>query len=141
MTGGSYAGYMTCWLVTRTDRFRAAAASAPVTNWISQHFQSNIPEWGRRFLPDTDRFPAGGYVDRSPVFAAAAVTTPTWLSAGAHDRCCPPTQCVEFHEALRAADVPTDLVIYPDDAHNIPTGDRQVDHVARVVEWIERWCR
>jgi dipeptidyl aminopeptidase/acylaminoacyl peptidase len=138
VTGGSYAGYMTCWLVTQTDRFRAAAASAPVTNWISQHFQSNIPQWGMRFLPDTDRFPMGGHVERSPVFLADRVRTPTWLSAGAHDRCCPPTQCLEFHEALRMHGVPTELVIYPDDAHNVPTGDRLVDWVARVVEWLER---
>lgn len=140
VTGGSYAGYMTCWLATYTDRFRAAAASAPVTNWISQHFQSNIPQWGVRFLPDTDRFPDGGHTTRSPVFRADRVSTPTWLSAGAHDRCCPPTQCLEFHEALRAQGVPTDLVIYPDDAHNVPTGERQLDYVARIVDWIERWC-
>lgn len=140
VTGGSYAGYMTCWLVTQTDRFRAAAAAAPVTNWISQHFQSNIPQWGMRFLPDTDRFPVGGHVDRSPVFLADRVRTPTWLSAGAHDRCCPPTQCLEFHEALRAHGVPTDLVIYPDEAHNVPTGEQMIDYVARIVEWFERWC-
>ncbi|MEZ5220603.1 MAG: prolyl oligopeptidase family serine peptidase [Ilumatobacteraceae bacterium] len=110
-----------------------------MTNWISQHFQSNIPQWGMRFLPDTDRFPAGGHVDRSPVFLADCVSTPTWLSAGAHDRCCPPTQCLEFHEALRAVGVPTDLVIYPDEAHNVPTGEQMIDYVARIVDWFERW--
>ncbi len=138
--GGSYAGYMAAWIVTRTDRFKASLASAPVTNWISQHFQSNIPQWGRRFLPDTDHFPSGGYVDRSPVFFADRVTTPVWLEAGAHDRCCPPTQCIEYHEALRQHGVPTDLVIYPDKAHSVPTGELLVDYVQRQVDWITRWC-
>ncbi len=138
--GGSYAGYMTCWLVTQTTRFRAAAASAAVTNWIGEHFQSNIPQWGARFLPDAGAFPGGGYVSRSPVFLADRVVTPTWLSVGAHDRCCPPAQSVEFHEALRQRGVPTELVIYPEEAHNVPTGDNLVDDVARTVEWIERWC-
>jgi dipeptidyl aminopeptidase/acylaminoacyl peptidase len=138
--GGSYAGYMAAWIVTRTDRFKAALASAPVTNWIGQHFQSNIPEWGRRFLPDTDRFPHGGYVERSPVFFADRVTTPVWLEAGALDRCCPPTQCVEFHEALRQRGVPTDLVIYPDEAHSVPTGEQLPAYVERQLDWITRWC-
>ena len=138
--GGSYAGYMAAWIVTRTDRFKASLASAPVTNWISQHFQSNIPEWGRRFLPDTGRFPAGGYVDRSPVFFADRVTTPVWLEAGAHDRCCPPTQCIEYHEALRQHGVPTDLVIYPEEAHSVPSGDQLVPYLERQIDWITRWC-
>lgn len=139
--GGSYAGYMTCWLVTQTQRFKAACASAAVTNWIGEHYQSNIPQWGARFLPDADAFPGGGYVSRSPVFFADRVTTPTFLTCGAHDRCCPPTQSIEFHEALRQLGVPTELVIYPDDAHNVPTGDNLVDYLEREVDWIERWCR
>jgi dipeptidyl aminopeptidase/acylaminoacyl peptidase len=138
--GGSYAGYMTAWLVTQTTRFKAAIATAPVTNWISQHFQSNIPQWGARFLPDTDHFPGGGYVERSPVFFADRVTTPVWLSAGGHDRCCPPTQCIEFHEALRQHGVPTDLVIYPEEAHNIPMGEHLVPYLEREIDWLVRWC-
>lgn len=138
--GGSYAGYMAAWIVTRTDRFKAALASAPVTNWASQHFQSNIPEWGRRFLPDTDRFPLGGYFDRSPVHFADRVTTPVWLEAGALDRCCAPTQCIEYHEALRRCGVPTDLVIYPEKAHSVPVGDQLPGYLERQLDWITRWC-
>jgi dipeptidyl aminopeptidase/acylaminoacyl peptidase len=138
--GGSYAGYMSAWLVTRTTRFKAAIATAPVTNWISQHFQSNIPQWGARFLPDTDRFPGGGHVERSPVFFADRVTTPVWLSAGGHDRCCPPTQCIEFHEALRQHGVPTEMVIYPDEAHNVPLGEHLVGYLERQLDWLVRWC-
>jgi len=138
--GGSYAGYMTCWLVTQTDRFKAAVASAPVTNWISQHFQSNIPQWGVRFLPDASAFPGGGYVDRSPVFFAHRVTTPTMLITGAHDRCCATSQALEFHEALRLQGIASELVVYPDEAHNVPTGENLIDDIVRTVSWIERWC-
>jgi dipeptidyl aminopeptidase/acylaminoacyl peptidase len=138
--GGSYAGYMAAWIVTQTDRFKASLASAPVTNWISQHFQSNIPEWGRRFLPETDHYPGGGYVDRSPVFFADRVSTPVWIEGGALDRCCPPTQCIEYHEALRRHGVPTDLVIYPDEAHNIPLGEQLLAYLERQLDWIARWC-
>lgn len=138
--GGSYAGYMAAWIVTRTDRFKAALASAPVTNWASQHFQSNIPEWGRRFLPDTDRFPLGGYFDRSPVNFVDRVTTPVWLEAGALDRCCAPTQCIEYHEALRRQGVPTAMVIYPDKGHSVPVGDQLIGYLERQLDWITTWC-
>lgn len=138
--GGSYAGYMAAWIVTRTDRFKAALASAPVTNWISQHFQSNIPQWGVRFLPDTEVLHGGGYVSRSPVFHAHRVSTPVWLGAGAHDRCCPPTQCLEYHEALRQHGVPTELVIFPTEAHSVPSGSGLYENLERQLDWITRWC-
>jgi len=138
--GGSYAGYMAAWIVTQTDRFKAALASAPVTNWISQHFQSNIPQWGVRFLPDTEVLHGGGYLSRSPVFHAHRVTTPVWLEAGAHDRCCPPTQCLEYHEALRQHGVPTDLVIFPEEAHAVPSGAGLYEVLERQLDWITRWC-
>ena len=140
VTGASYGGYMTCQLVTLTDRFKVAAAFSPVTNWYSQHFTSNIPQWGVRFLDDAIDLPGGSYWQRSPVFHAARVTTPTLLGAGLHDRCTPPGQAEEFYRALVLAGVPTRLEIGPNDAHNWTPGEGGLLQHAGVMEWIETWC-
>ncbi|MFN6120290.1 MAG: alpha/beta hydrolase family protein, partial [Actinomycetes bacterium] len=92
------------------------------------------------FLADAMDVPGGLYWQRSPVFHVADCTTPTMLTVGAHDRCTPPDQAIEFHEALRERGVPTELVIYPEDAHNVPRGPGLVDWLDRTVRWFERWC-
>jgi dipeptidyl aminopeptidase/acylaminoacyl peptidase len=99
VTGGSYGGFMTSWLVTRTDRFAAAVSISPVTDWYSQHWSSNIGYWDSVFLRQGPG-PGGPYFERSPAMHAAGVETPTLSVAGAQDRCTPAGQAVEFHQAL-----------------------------------------
>ena len=50
VTGGSYGGYMSCWLPVVDQRFKAAVAISPVTDYYSQHWNSNIGEWDSWFL-------------------------------------------------------------------------------------------
>jgi dipeptidyl aminopeptidase/acylaminoacyl peptidase len=140
VTGASYGGYLTCRLVTVTDRFRAAAAFSPVTNWYSQHHTTNIPQWDVRFLADPIDAPGGLYWQRSPVFHAAHATTPTLLGAGLLDRCTPPGQALEFHRALALAGVPSELEIAPGDAHAWSPGEGGIHQLAGIVHWFERWC-
>ena len=50
VTGGSYGGFMSCWLPTLDQRFKAAVAMSPVTDYFSQHWNSNIGAWDAWFL-------------------------------------------------------------------------------------------
>jgi dipeptidyl aminopeptidase/acylaminoacyl peptidase len=52
--GVSYGGFMSAWLVTQDQRFKAAVAGSPVTEWYSFTFTTNIPRWGLWFLDDAD---------------------------------------------------------------------------------------
>lgn len=141
VTGGSYGGFMSCWLVTQDRRFTAAVPIAPVTNWYSQHLTSNIGHFDALFLDD-DPYAAGGrYHERSPVRHARAVRTPTLLVAGARDRCTPPTQAAEFHTALRDHGVETELVVYPEEGHGVRRLPARVDLAARMLSWFERHLR
>ncbi len=136
--GVSHGGYMSCWLTTRTDRFKAAVAGSPVTDWYSQHFSSNIPEFDQMFLKASPLSSAGAYFERSPVFFAHRSKTPTLLSAGLVDRCTPPGQAVEFHQALLAAGVETELVLYPEEGHGIRATPARVDMLERTTSFLER---
>ncbi len=137
--GVSHGGYMSCWLTTRTTRFRAAVAGSPVTDWYSQHFGSNIPEFDEMYLRASPDEPGGAYFERSPVFFAQSSKTPTLLAAGLQDRCTPPGQAEEFHQALLAAGTPSDLVIYPEEGHGIHQLAAWIDFNSRVIAHLDRY--
>jgi dipeptidyl aminopeptidase/acylaminoacyl peptidase len=139
VTGGSYGGFMSCWLPTLDDRFAASVAISPVTDWYSQHFNSNIGRWDAEFLAAEPTDAGGPYRDRSPVMFADRVRTPTLLTAGANDRCTPPGQAVEFFRALRWQGVQAELVLYPEEGHGVRKLPTIVDLCARMVAWFERF--
>jgi dipeptidyl aminopeptidase/acylaminoacyl peptidase len=138
VTGGSYGGYMSSWIITQTTRFAAAVPVAPVTDWYSEHWLCNIPEFVSIFLQDQPYNPTGRYFERSPVMFAQSVTTPTLTIAGSLDRCTPPTQAAEFHHALHGHGVESELVIYPQEGHGVRRLPAQIDYTTRLVGWFLR---
>jgi dipeptidyl aminopeptidase/acylaminoacyl peptidase len=139
LIGGSYGGFMTSWLVTQDTRFAAAVPIAPVTDWYSQSFTSNIAAWGNRFLDADPEAPGTRVHTRSPVLHASRARTPCLNVAGARDRCTPPGQAREFHQALRAHGVPSTLVIYPEEGHGVRAFPAQIDFLTRTLQWFDRY--
>jgi dipeptidyl aminopeptidase/acylaminoacyl peptidase len=136
--GGSYGGFMSAWLPTQSDRFAAAVAISPVTDWISQHWNSNIGPWDTAFLRGDPSAPGGPYRDRSPVMFAGRVTTPILLTAGLQDRCTPPGQAMEFYRALREHGVEAEVAVYPEEGHGVRRLPAVLDFCTRLVGWFER---
>ncbi|MFE1962512.1 S9 family peptidase [Streptomyces sp. NPDC059479] len=136
--GGSYGGFMSAWLITQDQRFAAAVPMAPVTDWISQHHTSNIPDFDRLVLRDDPRSFTGRYVERSPLRFADRVRTPTLQTAGALDRCTPPGQALEFHRALEECGVESSVVIYPQEGHGVRSFPALIDQCARILTWFTR---
>jgi dipeptidyl aminopeptidase/acylaminoacyl peptidase len=138
--GGSYGGFMAAWLPTLTDRIAASVAISPVTDWYSQHWNSNIGAWDAEFLKTNPaEAPGGAYFERSPVMFASKVTTPVLLTAGLQDRCTPPGQAIEFYRALREHGVETEVVLYPQEGHGVRNMPALFDYSARIVGWFERF--
>lgn len=137
VTGGSYGGYMTYWLITQDRRFSAAVALAPVSNKVSQHLICNIPQFVSLFLADSYFNPGGKYFQRSPIMHAHKVTTPTLSICGALDRCTPPEEAVQFHNALLENGVTSVLVTYPEEGHGIRKLPAAIDYASRLVSWFE----
>jgi dipeptidyl aminopeptidase/acylaminoacyl peptidase len=137
VTGGSYGGYMAAWLITQDPRFAAAVAVSPVTNQVTEHLISNIGHFVALFLEDTYSNPGGKYFERSPVMHAHKTKTPTLSTCGAHDRCTPPEEAVQFHNALLENGVKSALVVYPQEGHGVRKWPALVDYAARMVGWFE----
>jgi dipeptidyl aminopeptidase/acylaminoacyl peptidase len=139
LTGGSYGGFMSMWANTQTNRFKAIVAGAGLSNWISYYGTNGIDEWMIPFFGESV------YDDSAPYWAVSAIRTikqartPTFIYAGERDIEVPPTQSVEYWHALRAMNVPTSLVIYPDEGHHLRQPEHVLDVRRRTVEWFDRY--
>jgi dipeptidyl aminopeptidase/acylaminoacyl peptidase len=139
VTGGSHGGFMTSWIITQDSRFAAAVPIAPVTNYVTQYLISNIPQFLELFFVDSYQTPGGQYVQRSPVMHAHQVKTPTLNICGALDRCTPPEEAVQFHNALLQNGVESVLVTYPEEGHGIRKFPAALDCTARMIAWFETY--
>ena len=141
LTGGSYGGFMSMWANTQTHRFKAIVAAAGLSNWISYYGTNGINTW---MIP---YFGKSAYDDPDAYWAASAIKfikqakTPTLITVGERDIEVPPTQSVEYWNGLKAAGVPTSLVIYPDEGHGIRAPDHVADARRRTIEWFDRYLK
>lgn len=133
--GGSHGGFMTSWLISQDTRFRAAVSVAPITNWVSEHLTSNIPEFCTLALQDVYTNPSGKYLGRSPVLHAHKVKTPCLNICGARDRCTPPSEAMQFHNALLERGTESVLVTYSEEGHGVRSFPAMLDYAARLVAW------
>src|SRR5947199_6105009 len=97
IAGGSYGGFMSCWAITQTDRFKVALAGASITNLETEYGTADIgPSW----LRDEHKGPPSereqSYRDRSPIRFADRVRTPVLLYHGETDMRCPIEQSEQF---------------------------------------------
>ena len=135
--GQSYGGFMTAWLIGQDPRFAAAVTIAPVVNQVTEHLLSNIPNFVTMFLSDHYTNLGGKYFERSPIMNAHKAKTPTLNICGALDRCTPPEEAMQFHNALLEGGTKSVLVTYPEEGHGVRAFPAAIDFTARVVHWFE----
>ena len=144
VTGYSYGGFMTAWMVGHSDRFKAAVIGAPAVNQESMHGTSDIGMWFCPWEMNGDIFTQRETFRRlSPVNYVDRVTTPTLILQGEADDRCPIGQGEEFFIGLVAAGkAPAEMVRYPGSNHSfrlIGRPSHRLDYYRRLVEWLERY--
>jgi dipeptidyl aminopeptidase/acylaminoacyl peptidase len=137
--GWSYGGFMTSWIVTQTNRFKAASAGAPVTNLMSFNGTADIPA----FIPDY----FGGqfyeimdlYQKHSPIFNVKGVVTPTLIQHGDADVRVPISQGYEFYNALKVKGVPTRMIVLPRQPHGPTEPKMQLAAMKANLDWFDKY--
>ncbi|MFC6169216.1 S9 family peptidase [Loigolactobacillus jiayinensis] len=142
VTGGSYGGFMTNWIVTQTHRFKAAVTQRSISNWLSFFGTSDI---GYYFTPWElsgeicgDLTHAKRLWQFSPLAHVQNVTTPTLVLHGEADLRCPISQGEEFYVALKNHGVATELVRFPQANHELSRSGLPNLRIARLQQ-IQRW--
>ena len=141
VTGGSYGGFMTNWIVGHTDRFRAAVTQRSICNWVSMIGISDI---GYFFVPDQQAADIWNDVDKlwhhSPLKYADQVRTPTLIIHSDEDHRCEVSQGLQFFTALKRNGVETRLCVFRGENHELSRSGRPRPRLARMQE-IVRWFR
>ena len=140
--GWSYGGYMTFWILTQTDRFKAVSPGAGLTNIYSMYSQNDIQRYLRWFYSDKSPWDAQElYWDRSPMKYIKNVKTPTMIMHGQVDTRVPIAQAQEFYMALREMKVPVEFVVYPRENHGFTEPRHQMDRVRRYVRFFAKYLK
>ncbi|MBE1162129.1 S9 family peptidase [Dyella acidiphila] len=139
LTGWSYGGFMSMFVPTQTQRFRAVVAGAGIANWQSYYGQNLIDQWMIPFFGASVYDDPAVYAKSSAINFIKKVKTPTLIVVGDRDAECPAPQSFEYWHALRALGVPTSLVVYPNEGHHFNDPQHQRDVLQRALNWFEKY--
>jgi acylaminoacyl-peptidase len=118
VTGGSGGGVLTCWMIGRTKRFRAAAAAYPVINWESWVLTADLNTIGTRYwFPGVPWEHEENYRKRSLLSVVENVETPTLIFTGEDDIRTPMSESEQYFQALKLRKIETVLVRVADEPH------------------------
>ena len=140
VTGWSYGGMLTNHVITKTDRFRAAATGASAALYVANFGHDQYQLWwtlelGRPWEPEG----RAAYDRISPFNDVAKVVTPTLILGGKEDWNVPIINSEQLFLALKMLGVPTELVVYPDEFHGIDTPTHARDLYGRYLAWFDRY--
>ena len=143
-TGGSYGGFMTTWMATKTDRFKAIQTDRTITDWTYWYGSSDAQgltefefygkPWDNQALYDT----------LSPIRYVQKVTTPMLLVQSEDDHRTPMGSAEIWFMSLKKQGVPVEMVRYPRSNHDLSrTGEPWllVDRLGRIRQWFSYWLQ
>ncbi len=141
VTGGSYGGFMTNWVITQTNRFKAAVSVASVSDMISFYatslYQDLVHAEFRGFPWAGDNYAL--LWKWSPLAHVKNATTPTMFLHGENDNDVHITQAEQMFTALRQRGIESELVRYPREGHGFREPKHRLDATTRTVEWFDRF--
>jgi dipeptidyl aminopeptidase/acylaminoacyl peptidase len=143
--GLSYGGYMTNWVITQTNRFKAAVSRNGISSLFTTGMLSDQTIWFDNAMHDTGS--EGSQSDqksRSALTIADHITTPLLLLHADNDLRCPFSESYQLFVVLRKQKHTVELVRYPAVSHqmdwpDIGTPKQRIDRLKRTVEWFERF--
>ena len=143
ITGGSYGGYMTAWIIGHTDRFRSAVSQRGVYNIVSFYGTSDVPilmsnEFDAEPWEDSDKL-----WDHSPLKYAPNIKTPLLLIHSENDFRVPIEQAEQlFAWVRRATDTPIRMLRYPREGHELSRSgepEHRVSRLNEMIDWFDKY--
>ena len=142
ITGYSYGGFMSSWIIGHDTRFRAAVVGAPCINLSSMYGTSDIGvgfgevQWGGKRWDALDAF-----LEHSPLTYAPNVETPVLLMHGEADHRCPIEQSEQYFVTLKRMGKEVELVRFPSSSHGFVRAGHpklRVEYLSRLLGWMNK---
>ncbi|GAB4126842.1 MAG: S9 family peptidase [Roseiflexaceae bacterium] len=143
VTGGSYGGYMTAWLLGHDQRFCCAVAARGVYDLISFHGTSDAHELIEFVFEGMPWEVRDLLWEQSPLSHAHKITTPLLILHAELDYRVPISQAEQLFSNLRRRKIDVELIRYPREGHELTRAgepDHRADHMRRTLAWFDRYC-
>lgn len=141
--GASYGGFMTQYLLTRSDLFAAAVSHAGISN-ITNYWGSGYWGMGYSTVASAGSYPWSRkdvYVDQSPLFNADKIHTPLLLLHGDSDTNVPTAESINLYNALKVLGREVELVTFTGEDHFILEPERRIRWTESIFAWFARWLK
>ena len=145
MTGGSYGGYMTNWIITHTDRFKCAASQRSISNRYADFFYSDyaFDTTYENGIPLDDEA-MKLFWDRSPIKFLDKAKTPTLFIHSTEDYRCPFPEALQLYTALKINGVETRICLFKGENHELSRSGKPTHRIRRLKEitsWMDRYLK
>ena len=144
VTGGSYGGYLTNWIISQNNRFKAAVSMYGLFSLFTDWSNSVQPAWEKMYLGyyywEKPINMDNQYVSRSPAFYVQNIKTPTLIMHGDKDVYTNISNSREMYQALQTRGIPVEFVVFPRAGHGLRNEPNQyIDVVKRATNWFEKY--
>ncbi len=137
--GWSQGGYISAFLTTTSDRFRAISVGAGISDWVTYYVNTDIHPFTRQYLRATPWEDPEIYATTSPMTYITQATTPTLIQHGELDRRVPIPNAYMLYQGLQDMGVPVELVVFQGFGHGINKPKEQLAALWQNWQWFERW--
>ncbi len=133
--GWSEGGYISAFITTFSDRFKAVSVGAGISDWMTYYVNTDIHPFTRQYLQATPWDDPEIYRKTSPITYVKSAKTPTLIQHGGSDRRVPIPNGFELYQALRDHGVPVRMVVYPGFGHPINKPKQQRSVMEENLRW------
>lgn len=117
--GWSQGGYISAFLTTHTDRFKAISVGAGISDWVTYYVNTDITPFTRQYLHGTPWDDPEVYAKTSPITTIKQAKTPTLIQQGSNDKRVPVPDSFELYRGLQDQGVPARLILYQGFGHGV----------------------
>jgi dipeptidyl aminopeptidase/acylaminoacyl peptidase len=143
VTGGSGGGILTNWIVTQTDRYAAAVSQRSIADWSAFWYATDFTLFQPRWFTAPPWEAPKEYASRSPITFVDRVKTPVKFIEGEQDLRTPPAAGGEqMYRALKYRHVPTEMVVFPGESHELSRSGQpwhRVERLQHILAWFQKF--
>lgn len=137
--GWSEGGYISAFITTYSDRFKAVSVGAGISDWVTYYVNTDIHPFTRQYLKATPWEDPEIYRKTSPITYVNKAKTPTLIQQGDQDKRVPPPDSYELYQALKDRGVPVKLVFYKGFGHPINKPKQQRAVMEENYDWFSKY--